>query len=72
MAEHMQAVKTIWIIEYQRNTFPYRIRVDDGPDVPKTLDSLRKTGVAAVKVTEIRTCDAMPGMRYTFSNEVTL
>jgi len=70
--EHMQAVKTVWTIAYERNFFTYRIQVEFASELPETLEKLRKSGVTSATITERRTCGALPGLCYTSTDEVTL
>lgn len=70
--EHMQAIKIIWIVEYERNTFPYRQVIEDQNEIPVTLRKLQKSGIETVRFTEVRTCGAMPGLRYTETGTIDL
>jgi hypothetical protein len=72
MATHMHAVETFWIFEYTGNTFPYRVRVEEANQIPATLRDLQKRGIEIVKMTEVRTCSALPGLRWQETTEIDL
>jgi hypothetical protein len=73
MAEHMQAVKTTWKLEYKSLTgVPRRILVEKQNEITDTLMFIKSRGANIVKMTETRTCDAMPGMVYTKENVIDL
>jgi len=72
MSTHMQEVKTVWNIQYTRNTMAYGQMADTAEQVARMLRELQKTGVKSVTLTEIRTCEALPGHRYTLSSVIDL
>jgi len=66
------AVKIVWTIRYRRNFADYGEMAETGEQVARMLRLLQKTGVKTATLTEIRTCEAMPGYRYTESSEIDL
>lgn len=72
MAEHLQAVKTIWYFRYERNTFTYAQVIEDANQIPVFLRDLQKSGVETVTMKERRTCGALPGLMYEESSEIDL
>lgn len=72
MAEHMQAVKTTWIIEYKCAESIVRLSESDQNKLQETLMHIRDRGTRIVIMTETRTCDAMPGVAYTKTSTVDL
>jgi len=73
MAEHMQAVKTTWKLEYKPCAgVPHRLLVENQNEIPDMLRFIKGKGCDTVKMIETRTCDAMPGMVYTKENVIDL
>lgn len=68
MAEHMQAVKTIWNLEYKSfSGVPHRLLVENPNEIHDMLRFIKGKS-DTVKMTETRTCDAMPGLVFTKEN----
>ena len=73
MAEHMQAVKTIWKLEYKScSGVPHRLLVENQDEISDMLRFIKGKGCDTVKMTETRTCDAMPGLAFTKENIIDL
>jgi len=73
MATHMQAIESQWKIKWTSSDgTPHATTITDPNQIAKTLRRLQKQGILKVQMTEIRTCTAMPGLRYTESSELDL
>ncbi len=71
MATTMHAVETFWILEYH-TPIVYREIIQMADQIPGRLRAFQKRGIEKVKMTEVRTCTALPGLEYRETSEIDL
>lgn len=71
--EHMQAVKTIWKLEFTgTNGIFRRVIVENASEIPTVLKNIKASGASTANMIETRTCGAMPGLAYTQEETIIL